>query len=259
MITSNLVGGLGNYLFQIAASYSLAIDNNNVIIYDINGNTIIHNHIITYINNIFRKINFTENKLNISQNYDEPYFHYKKIEFADNIKLNGYFQSEKYFSHNRSHILDLFEIDNNTENLLKTKYSDIINNDNTCSIHIRRGDYLKLPNHHPVCDIDYYVEAMKKMGNDKYYIIFSDDISWCKENLSFLNNKIFIEGNTDFQDLYLMSKCKNNIIANSSFSWWGAWLNTNKDKIVIAPKKWFGISNSHLDTSDLYCNNWVTI
>jgi hypothetical protein len=100
---------------------------------------------------------------------------------------------------------------------------------------------------------------MKKMGNDKYYIIFSDDISWCKENLSFLNNKIFIEGNTDFQDLYLMSKCKNNIIANSSFSWWGAWLNTNKDKIVIAPKKWFGISNSHLDTSDLYCNNWVTI
>lgn len=258
MITSNLVGGLGNYLFQIATTYSLSIDNDDYMVYNINDNTRIHNHISTYIKNIFRKINFKNNVLSITNNYEEPFFHYKPIDYKSNLRLNGYFQSEKYFIHNREKILNLFEIDDDTKDYLINKYGKILN-ENTCSIHVRRGDYLRLPNHHPVCDIEYYKKSVEIIGRDKHYLVFSDDMGWCKENLNFIDNKIFIENNTDFQDIYLMSMCKHNIIANSSFSWWGAWLNTNKDKKIIAPLKWFGLNNLHLNTNDLYCSNWIKL
>ena len=258
MITSNLVGGLGNYMFQIAATFSLALDNNDDVIYDIDDNIRIHKHLNTYLDNIFRKIKFTNKKIVNNNLYEEPYFNYKKIEYKPNLKLNGYYQSEKYFLHNKEEVSNLFEIDKNTEDLLKKKYGDFLEKEN-CSIHVRRGDYLRLPNHHPVCDIEYYTEAVKKVGSEKFFIIFSDDIEWCKKNLDFIQNKIFIQGNTDYQDLFLMSKCDNNIIANSSFSWWGAWLNPNDKKIVVAPKKWFGTNNSHLNTSDLYCENWFIL
>jgi hypothetical protein len=90
-------------------------------------------------------------------------------------------------------------------------------------------------------------------------LIFSDDINWCIENFDFIKNKTFISGNSDFFDLYLMSMCNNNIIANSTFSWWAAWLNINKDKKVICPKIWFGINYSHFDTSDIYCIDWIKL
>jgi len=258
MITSNLVGGLGNYMFQIATTFSLALDNNDEIMYKIDDNVRIHKHLTTYFSNIFRKINFSDNDLVISEIYEEPYFHYKKLEYKTNLRLNGYYQSEKYFLHNKEEVSNLFEIDNDTENFLKNKYTNVLDKD-TCSLHVRRGDYLRFPNHHPVCGVDYYTKAVDRIGDDKLYLIFSDDINWCKENFGFIKNKIFIEGNTDFQDLYLMSKCKNNIIANSSFSWWGAWLNKHPNKTVITPQKWFGSGNLHINTSDLYCDGWLIL
>lgn len=258
MITSNLVGGLGNYLFQIAATYSLSLDNNDKMVYNINDVSIVHGHINTYLDNIFRNINFTEENLPIGNVYDEPYFNFTEITYSLNLKLNGYYQSEKYFKHNEDKIRQLFFIDDKTNDYLIKKYDNYLTQNNTCSLHVRRGDYLRLPNHHPVCDISYYKESVDVIGTDKTYLIFSNDIEWCKINLDFITKKIFIEGNSDYQDLYLMSKCDNNIIANSSFSWWGAWLNNNPNKKVIAPKKWFGRAINH-DIKDLIPNTWITL
>ena len=116
-----------------------------------------------------------------------------------------------------------------------------------------------LTNFHPQQSLDYYKQAIETVGPDKTFVIFSDDIEWCKQNLDFIGSKFFISGNKDYEDMYLMSLCNNNIITNSTFSWWGAWLNKNENKIVISPKIWFGKNNSHLDTSDLYCDKWIKL
>jgi hypothetical protein len=256
-ITPKLMGGLGNYLFQIAATYSKSIDDNLNFIIDQNDITVVHSDPNNYKNNIFRKLDFQSLKGDHSQ-YQEPSFNYNVIpKFNTNIKLVGYFQSEKYFINNRDKILDILSIDEITDNLLKTKYKQLLNQ-NTCSLHVRRGDYIRLNQFHPPQQIGYYEESVRLIGQDLHYLIFSDDINWCKENLSFIKNKTFIEGNEDFQDLYLMSMCKNNIIANSSFSWWGGWLNDNPNKIVIAPKNWFGPAQN-LSTADIRPLTWIQI
>jgi hypothetical protein len=252
------MGGLGNYLFQIASTYSKSIDDNLNFILDINDISIAHTNPDNYKNNIFRKLKFQEIKSHYYQ-YNEPSFNYLKTpKFNNNTRMVGYFQSEKYFISNREKILDIFSIDDTTNNQLKTKYEDILK-ENTCSIHVRRGDYIRLSEYHPPQSIKYYEESIKTIGENSHFLIFSDDIDWCKENLSFIKNKTFIEGNDDYQDLYLMSMCKNNIIANSSFSWWGAWLNKNKDKKIISPKLWFGEKNKHLNSNDIYCKDWIKL
>jgi hypothetical protein len=154
--------------------------------------------------------------------------------------------------------LNLFEVDEATKIKLLDMYGEILNKD-TCSIHIRRGDYVGLPNHHPTQLISYYEDAIKIIGDNKHFVFFSDDIKWCEENFKFVENKTFISNNTDYEDMYLMSMCKNNIIANSTFSWWGAWLNNNETKQVIAPLKWFGTYYSHFNTKDLYCDKWIKL
>ena len=117
------------------------------------------------------------------------------------------------------------------------KTKELLKSDNTCSIHVRRGDFLKHPDHHPAQNLNYFMKATKEMPKDSVFLIFSDDIEWCKNNFPKIPNKFyFIEGNKDYEDLYIMSKCKNNIICNSTFSWWGAWL--AEPKIVIAPDLW---------------------
>ena len=107
-------------------------------------------------------------------------------------------------------------------------------------------------------DIEYYQNSVNIVGEDKHYLIFSDDVNWCQDNFNFIKNKTIITNNLDYQDLYLMSLCKNNIIANSSFSWWGAWLNNNKDKKVIAPSKWFG-EKANLNQNDIIPKEWIKI
>jgi hypothetical protein len=217
-----------------------------------------HNSYEFYVKNILRKIEFAELKKSYLS-YTEPNFNYTEIpDIKSDVKLIGYFQSEKYFINYRKEILELFNIDNESKKFINEKYSKILNLDN-CSLHVRRGDFINLQNYHVLQTVDYYKKSIEIMGNDKFYVIFSDDIKWCKENLNFIKNKIFISGNHDYIDLYLMSLCKNNIMANSTFSWWGAWMNNNPNKKVIIPSKWFGNSNSHLNTVDLYCNDWIKI
>jgi hypothetical protein len=258
IITIPLVGGLGNMLFQISAAYSTSIRDDKKFICDNISNMSPHNPPSHYLSTIFRKIKFEDLNYHTTI-FSENGFHFNEIpKIHGNVKLSGFFQSEKYFIDHREQLLNLFEIDLPTKEKLYLKYSNELNLE-TCSIHVRRGDYVNIQEYHNLLSLDYYINSVNIIGDDNHYLIFSDDIDWCEKNLSFIKNKTFIKGNTDYEDLYLMSLCNNNIIANSTFSWWGAWLNTNENKKVISPKQWFGPRYSSYITKDLYCKNWIVL
>jgi len=260
MISCFLQGGLGNQLFQIATTVSFALDNDIEPVFNLSTHylPLQGNRAIKYKDNLYHNLKLIDvseyNKFNI---YTEPKFSYNII--PDQLKqgnyiLKGFFQSEKYFLHNRNKIIDLFNPKEILNNQL-IKYTPLLDG-NTCSIHIRRGDYIKFPNEHPILKIDYYEKAMKGIGMDVKFLIFSDDILWCKNNLK--GDNLFFIDDHDYVSLCLMSLCENNIIANSSFSWWGAWLNENKNKKVIAPKSWFG-KNKNLNIKDIIPDTWIKI
>jgi hypothetical protein len=257
IITPFLRGGLGNYIFQIATSFATSVRDNKTMLVNTSDVSVIHSPLETYLNNIFRKIKFVDGV--DCQHFHEPVqaIQYELIpNYPGNTKLMGYYQNETYFNHLRNEVLDLFEIDEETKEMLLQKYGDILNLE-TCSLHVRRGNYVERQQYHPLQTVEYYTKSIETIGKDKHYLIFSDDIQWCKENLSFIENKTFVEGNKDYEDLYLMSFCKDNIIANSSFSWWGAWLNKNNNKRVIYPSVWFG--NNGQITDGIGCVNWIRI
>lgn len=234
MVTCNLKGGLGNQMFQIATTIGYAMKHNMP--YEIPENKYF-NHLPKLTN---EKIEYT---------YKEPKHPYQEIPFSNNICLDGYFQTEKYFNHCRQQIIYAF------------KLHPIYNN--KVSIHVRRGDYLKeTADRFPVIDNEYIKKSINYFNDKGYnnFLIFSDDINWCKKNINsgIYNNSNFkySEDTTEIQDLRLMSGCEHNIISNSTFSWWGAWLNQNPNKIVIAPKKWFG-KEMNLDSTDICPANWI--
>jgi len=263
MIYCNLRGGLGNMLFQIAATKSFSLKKNVECSFP---------NLIPHLNYLNQEMEFN-NKLNHSLEYlkflnklevkvldtqctiiNYP-FDFVETLPNDNTLVDGFFQSEKYFKDNRKEILEFINIETCID-LNKTKYKNLFENKCT-SIHVRRGDYLKYPNHHPIQSKEYYLEGIN-MLKDKtdLFLIFSDDIEWCKENFNNFDNIIYIEDEKDYIELYLMSLCDNNIISNSSFSWWGAWLNKNENKIVIGPKKWFGSEITN-NTGDILPENWL--
>jgi len=180
----------------------------------------------------------------------------------------GYFQSEQYFENIRHILLQEFTIKGDVSNYTK-KIANIINTSHksTVSLHIRRGDYIfnKQSNDvHGACSLDYYEKAtdlMTEKFKDIHYFIFSDDIAWAKENLK-VKNCIYIESEEKripHEDIYLMSLCEHNIIANSSFSWWGAWLNRNSKKTIIAPKRWFADSKMAAQSGSIVPPEWVKL
>jgi hypothetical protein len=257
-VSVKLQGGLGNYMFQIACANAYALRNDKTTIFTTDDSMVAHKNINSYKDNILNNVDMIpRHDLSTYKQQQELVFNYIQIpNFNHNVYLNGYFQSEKYFNDFEKETRDLFsysiEVDKETQNLL--------DNENTCSIHIRRGDYLKSPNHHPTQDMNYYMKAIKKMPKNSVFLIFSDDIEWCKSNFPDVPEKFkFIEGNKDYEDLYIMSQCNNNIICNSTFSWWGAWLNGNKEKEVVMPSKWFGPALATHDTKDLCCEGWIKI
>jgi len=195
----------------------------------------------------------------------ERYFHFdpqiiRKYNYAI---FDGYWQSEKYFIDIKNIITEELSLKKKYIDEIEKNLINKIKNNNSVSIHIRRGDYVndKTTNlHHGTCPLDYYHRAIKIiLANNKksIFFIFSDDIDWVKKNLKLLHPSFFISGNKDYEDLFLMSLCKHNIIANSSFSWWAAWLNNNPNKTVAAPKKWF--NNPHQNTKDLIPKPWIKI
>ena len=262
MIYCNLKGGLCNMLFQMAATKSLAIDNNTYFSFP---NLISH---LNYLNSdnvfnpklkhsseyliLFDKLSYSMIEKNVRVlNFPFEYIEIGKIE--DDVLIDGFFQSEKYFKHNRQAILDMF-----TFNFELDKKYDFLKKYKTTSIHVRRGDYINYPHHHPTQSLEYFSESIKILEREtELFVVFSDDIDWCKENLK-LDNIIYIENEKDYVELYLMSICSHNIISNSSFSWWGAWLNENENKKVIGPSKWFGEAIS-FNSKDILPEEWIKI
>jgi len=175
----------------------------------------------------------------------------------DNSDLYGYFQSEKYFKNIEGQIRKDFTFSQDVVESCRDIIENEIKSTNLISLHIRRGDYLKLQSFHPIPPVEYYIEALKILP-DIPVLIFSDDTDWCLEQKVFDSDRFFVsQSDCAKHDMCFMSMCNYHIIANSSFSWWGAWL--SKSQKVIAPKVWFGPSLSYKDTSDLYCNGWYTI
>jgi hypothetical protein len=258
VVSIDIKGGLGNVMFQIATAYATSIKNKMDLLVDRTNYYGGHYGLDKYRDNILRNVKYSESPV-ILPGYGEKEFKFNEIpSFTESVKLSGYFQSEKYFEDFRKEILNFFSPTEKISDKLKTLYEPYKNKD-TCSIHVRRGDYLHLENFHPTQKDFYYKNATQIIGEDIFYFIFSDDISWCMKSFDFIKNKIFITNLEDFEEIYLMSMCSNNIIANSSFSWWGAWMNTNDDKRIISPNMWFGKSLSYYDTSDIYCKNWIKI
>jgi Glycosyl transferase family 11 len=273
MIVIKIIGGLGNQMFQYAAAKALSLEKKQQLVID---TTTFDNYKLHQfgLKNFATRLTFynfiskTRAKLhNFFGNftvYKEKQFNYNPDFFAQNtssIYLEGYFQSERYFKKYENIIRTDFHI---TEPL-KEKTIALINKmkyENAVSIHIRRGDYLQ----HAVHNTDkteYYSLATQyletKISNPVYYL-FSDDMTWVKNNFktNFETHYVdFNDASTNYEDLKLMSSCKHNIIANSSFSWWGAWLNSNPDKIVIAPQKWF--NDQSRDYSDVLPENWIKL
>jgi len=182
-----------------------------------------------------------------------------------NSYLNGFWQTEKYFKPIEEIIRKDFAFKPITDSLNKAT-AEKIRSVNAVSVHVRRGDYVSNKNtneYHGTCGIDYYSQAadiIKQKAGDPHFFIFSDDIDWVKQNLNFGSAVTYVENNkgaNNYIDMQLMSLCKHNIIANSSFSWWGAWLNSSEQKVVVAPGKWF--NQAALDTSDVIPQGWIKI
>lgn len=289
-----LIGGLGNQMFQYALAVIVAKKNNSKLLLDRTffesteeslGHTprnfeldvfksdsleasldqILAFKKLSNINRVKKKL-----KLNYPKIYNEMSFSFnpKVLKLKAPLYLSGYFQSFKYFLGYETIIQKIFEfplkeLDDHNKEIL-----EIIKKSNSISVHIRRGDYVTNKNtqkFHGNCSLDYYRHSIEyfSANKDATFIFFSDDMDWVKQNFKSLSfPKIFVDknlGENSWKDMLLMSSCKNNIIANSSFSWWGAWLNLNKNKIVIAPKIWFANKKQQKLSEDILPKEWIQL
>ena len=264
MLSINRLGNLGrlaNQMFQYASIKGIAsnrgygfsippkdafgaqdelVSQSDVTIYDVFEN--VGNNIIGFQKN--------QTLWERMHHFDEELF----VNCPDNVDLVGYFQTEKYFKHIEKQIRKDFTF----KDEIKDECDDLIKQfTNPIALHIRRGDFIWNNKNHPPLSLDYYKSALELFDSDREVIIFSDDTEWCKEQELFADDRFAVaEGGDQFYDLCLMSMCDDFIIANSTFSWWGAWLG-NRGK-VVAPKQWFGEALDH-DTKDLYCKGWKVL
>ena len=293
MIITQLIGGLGNQLFQYAVARKIAYERNVSLKLDVTGfdDYKLRPYKLRSFNikaeiaskeEISRIKKSSENQIikNIYQKIDtimpysrkhyikEPFFPYDpRIEqIIDNVYLEGYWQTEKYFKSIASLIRSEVTLKEEMEGKSSELKETILNDEQSVSIHVRRGDYVTndlTSQIHGCCSLRYYSKAIQKinglLGSPNYYV-FSDDVPWTKENLKINNPTIYIENegpDKDCEELILMSLCRHHIIANSSFSWWGAWLGTNVDKITIAPSRW--VNDPSRDMSDIIPEGWIKI
>jgi hypothetical protein len=179
---------------------------------------------------------------------------------ADNVDLHGYFQTEKYFEPVKDEIRLEFQFKPDVVAQCREIATGFAKP--PISLHVRRTDFLKFADNHPPCSVEYYDEALKRLPNDLSVIVFSDDIGWCRQQSLFSGPRWnFSENRSNIVDMCLMAHCDHHISANSSFSWWGAWLGGNEKKIVVAPKRWFGKTGyaaAH-DISGLLPESWIKI
>jgi len=257
MTSTFLLGGLGNQMFQIAAAKSLAISTND----DFGLNySLCHTPNqgkkgTFYKNSIYKNIKEIPNNEMSCVLYDEKSFHFSPIPKRKNTVIRGYFQSEKYFIDHKNEVLNEFYFSNSDVDYLNKKFNTL--NQECVSVQIRRGDYLKFSDFHPPCSTEYYEQAIKYFGRNKNFIFVSDDIKWVKDNFTG-DNYLYFEEDNEILGLILLTICNHNIISNSSFGWWGAYLNKNSDKKIIAPSKWFGPKAKN-NTKDLIPEKWKRI
>ncbi len=284
MILTNITGGLGNQFFQYAAGRCLAERHHTGLLLDLrhfeeNNKRDFHLHAFhtnfgfataeqseqSCNRSLIRKIKDRLMPLRFRTYYRQPYFHFDKRFFQarDGVYLKGYWQSEKYFLPCSGLIRKELQLKEEYIQNVKS-FGHELKNKNSVAVHIRHGDY-KDPVSlaiHGILPLSYYYRAMellKKKYGEVHFYFFSDDIRWVKENID-IPEAGFISGTISanhFEDLYLMSQCRHQVIANSSFSWWAAWLNDHTGKTVIAPKRWF--NKGPKDTYDLYPEGWIRI
>jgi hypothetical protein len=279
MVSVQLKGGLGNQMFQLASGlvFSKKFDLELTIDLSFLESNISETNTFTprkYELIIFPKIaqfkinnNVIRSVREVNNNNFNSSFFFERILGFDFV-LNDYFQSESFFFDYREEIKELFQFDiynfpkDSLAILTKIKCHKLI------SIHMRKGDYLKpqIKSIHGVVGLDFYLKAIdyfKQRFINPKFILFSDDPDLAESELKPYLSDLFVVKNTpknnSWFEMYLMSQCYGNIIANSSFSWWGAWLNNNPDKIVIAPKKWFNDTDMNAQTSDLIPEKWIRI
>lgn len=266
LISCEVIGGLGNQLFQIALSYCLAKQYDRKIIFErISSSPSIFKNRDVYWNTIFSRIptirssEFSKIKF---QNIYEQGSQFQKIDIPNgDVLLHGYWQCYKYLEKYRDELRQLFTLPNmNTVNDEFKKIQEQYPDNKYVSIHVRRGDYLKLSHVHTVLNMDYYRQAINLLESycsNLVFVIFSDDIKWCRENFGFLEKTYYPQCGKDVDEMHLMAKLDYHIIANSSFSWWGAFL--SKDDHVIAPKEWMVPSRENKAMSDIYGPEWTRI
>ncbi|MDD5376751.1 MAG: alpha-1,2-fucosyltransferase [Candidatus Gracilibacteria bacterium] len=290
MPTLKLQGGLGNQMFEYVLAYSLSQEYNEAIVLDgyflesryIGASwTFRHYELDVFgINKDYADIpswirysihpGFIDilNRLRFHGRYTRERDGAFIEKFPKNAYLDGWFQSYKYFQEYIPDIKKIFTV----KTPLSKENQDILDiiqeaGNNAVSLHVRRGDYVALESAnkwHGVCSIGYYEEAIQymkaKLGNPVFFV-FSDDVGWCRENIVFPEGVVahYIDhnGNQGHEDLRLMYSCAHHIIANSSFSWWGAWLGRNPDKIVLAPGKWLQTDN--FNTQNLIPPSWILL
>ena len=247
--------GLANQMFQIATTLSYAKDNSLKAVFP----ELKNKKYGSYTNNIFRKLNTEEyDEKSIEVEFTQPDFRYTKIPVSKNIRLSGYFQSEKFFRHNRELIINSFEPQKETLEYIKKKYNTLL--DDSIAVHLRFGDYKKIQDHHPLISKTNYYENILEKNNRTNILIFSDEINKAKRVKAFKKKSVhFIDGETEIVDLFLMSMCSDNAIANSSFSWWSAWLSNNAEKTIYYPEVWFGPAKNDFNTKDLIPESWIKV
>jgi len=286
ILITRIGGGLGNQLFQYAVARNIAILNNLNFRLDLSwfANNNDRKYELSYFNiieniatdNEIKKLKKHKKKnsrrwflynyflINESKYVEEKQFNFDPniMKVKSSIYLDGYWQTEKYFKENKELIRKEFTLVNPLSINAKKIYSTI-KSKRSVSLHIRRGDYItnKEANRNMgICPIEYYKKAIQIVSqkiSNPHFFIFSDDINWAKENLKTHFPITFVSDGKipDYEELILMKECKHNIIANSSFSWWGAWLNNNTNKTVVAPKKWF--NNKARNSSDITPKSWI--
>ena len=277
MIVVQLQGGLGNQMFQYACGRAVALRAKKNLVLDLRhyANPSQQRRYGLHLFNIqAQPVDSLEQLRNICkeqqiekiQVFKEPHFHFapQVVGLRDTVALlDGYWQSERYFSYIAATIRQDFVPVAGSISDATLQLSEFVRNPLSVSVHVRRGDYVSVPlfaKVHGALPVKYYrdaIEAMRSLFPSAHFFVFSDCPQWCRSAFADVANLLVVENSPEtkeHEDLWLMSQCKHHIIANSSYSWWGAWLNPNNDKVVIAPERWF--SGADHDTRDLLPANW---
>jgi hypothetical protein len=272
-VSCYLMGGLGNQLFQIFATFAAAIDANLSTIFQYSETLQVGKPRPTYWHSFLeRLLPFTTTSINVYScpRIAERGFRYEPIVLSPSTTpscLFGYFQSYKYFEKHYNQIIELIRLREKQTEI--TKKTQVLSGVTTVSMHFRLGDYVALQDYHPVLSVKYFAEALKhiseKLSVDNFRVVYfneKDDQNTVNISIMVFSRKFpnieFVRADVeeDWEQMLLMSLCTHNIIANSSFSWWGAYFNSNPDKIVCYPATWFGPKCADKDTRDLCPPDW---